>query len=342
MAELARAIADRYGIPVDDLTTRLSAGRFRVKGNVDRATADTYAQDLARLGALCTIVAAEAPAELVPAVSLPRVERAPAPAAPLPARATPSASWPPTDVEIPQELGALSGQFPLTLSTLDGATEDEARASRKVKLPASFAPPPDGGGDRSDDVPAAAPGGAVEMFDPFAPPEAQADAPELTLAVDRAPRRSAAPPPASSPPSAAVAPMSEPSTTLAAPAPPPMAAPAAAGAGLKGVLRDDARRLIAGAVLAVAIGAVPALLIGGARERATFAQLDGELEKRQSEILTREAWDGLDRVRAGYVERKRGERQSIAITSLMIWAALSGGFTWLWFRKLDWPRLLAD
>jgi hypothetical protein len=288
-----------------------------------------------------------------------------------PPRTTPSASWPPADVEIPQELGALSGEFPLTLSTLDGATEDEARASRKVKLPASFAPPEadvaaaasrkvplpasfgpepeaaddDGDIDMSEDD------AAVDVFDPFAPPEAQANAPELLLAVERAPRKtktvSAAPPPAdprpSSDPTHATSASHAIHATLATPAaePGPPRAWRATGGGWKGLLRDDATRLIAGAVLAVAIGAVPALLIGSARERSAFAQLDGELDKRQSEIRTRDAYDGLDRVRATFIERKRAERQSIAITSLMIWAVVGGGFTWLWFRKLDWDRLLA-
>lgn len=356
---LAQAIAERYGIPAGELATRMSAGRFRVKGNVDRATADSYVADLARLGAVCTVVAADAappPSTTTPAVSLPRVERAPAPAPP--PRATPTSSWPPPDVDVEQELGALSGSFPLTLSTLDGATEDEARSSRKIQLPASFAPPvalPASFAPPPEPV-ADTPSGAVdvamsddskpvEVFDPFAPPEAQANAPELLLADDHKPRRqqhSDPPPPhptAAAAPVAPVAVVAAATQTLA----PRHDAPVAArsGGGWKSMLRDDATRLVAGAVLAVAIGAIPALLVGGARERAAFAALDGELDKRQSEIRTPDAYDGLDRVRATFVERKRAERQSIAITSLMIWAALSGGFTWLWFRKIDWDRVLA-
>jgi hypothetical protein len=61
-AELARAIAARYGIPAAELEKRFAMGRFRVKGNVDRATADSYLADLASLGAVCTIVAANAAA----------------------------------------------------------------------------------------------------------------------------------------------------------------------------------------------------------------------------------------------------------------------------------------
>ena len=54
-AALAAAISARYGIPAGDLERRIARGRFRVKSKVDRATADTYAADLTRLGAVCII-----------------------------------------------------------------------------------------------------------------------------------------------------------------------------------------------------------------------------------------------------------------------------------------------
>ena len=367
VAALARAIGERYGIPIADLEARLAAGRFRVKGNVDRATADSYAHDLARLGAICTIVSVDAaPATSVPAVTLPRVERTPAPA---PASTRPSQpSWPPPDLDVAQELGALSGEHPLTLSTLDGATEDEARASRKLKLPATFAPPesaasasrkvplpasfgpPPDDDDDSADVNLDDSSPAVEVFDPFAPPEAQADAPELMLATDTKPRTSK-PISTTPPPVATAAPLPPPIASTQgrtmheapptiAPIAPPAAAPSS-GPGWKGALRDDGVRLIVGVVLAVALGALPALLIGASRERAAFAEIDGQLDKRQSEIRTVEAWEGLDRVRATFRERKEAERQTIAITSLLIWAAIGGGFAWLWFRVIDWRRVLA-
>ncbi len=372
VAALARAIGERYGIPIADLEARLAAGRFRVKGNVDRATADSYAHDLARLGAICTIVSVDAaPATSVPAVTLPRVERTPVPA-PAPASTRPSQpSWPPPDLDVAQELGALSGEHPLTLSTLDGATEDEARASRKLKLPATFAPPesaatasrkvplpasfgppPDADDDDSADVNLDDSSPAVEVFDPFAPPEAQADAPELMLATDTKPRTSK-PISTTPPPVATVAPLPPPIASTqghtmheapASPHPPRTAAPSSSssGPGWKGALRDDGVRLIVGVVLAVALGALPALLIGASRERAAFAEIDGQLDKRQSEIRTVEAWEGLDRVRVTFRERKEAERQTIAITSLLIWAAIGGGFAWLWFRVIDWRRVWRD
>jgi hypothetical protein len=55
LTRLATAIANHYGLPAPELLVRLQAGRFRVKGNIDRATAATYVRDLERLGARCTI-----------------------------------------------------------------------------------------------------------------------------------------------------------------------------------------------------------------------------------------------------------------------------------------------
>lgn len=56
---LASLIAARYGLAAADLEKRLVAGRFRVKANVDAATARAFASDLEALGALCSIVEAE-------------------------------------------------------------------------------------------------------------------------------------------------------------------------------------------------------------------------------------------------------------------------------------------
>ncbi|MBL0218199.1 MAG: hypothetical protein IPQ07_30495 [Myxococcales bacterium] len=55
IAKLAATIGKKYGVPVADLEKRLAAGRFRVKANVDRATADSYAQALADSGAIVKI-----------------------------------------------------------------------------------------------------------------------------------------------------------------------------------------------------------------------------------------------------------------------------------------------
>lgn len=347
-AALARAIAARYGIPAADLEQRFAAGRFRVKGNVDRATADSYVADLSSLGAVCSVEpSAGAAPTVAAAVTLPGGQRVPAPARPA-APASASAG---------DDFAALSGESPLTLSTLDGASEDEARSSRKIPVAASFGPPADDSGRGSSrkiplaasfGPPAAAPAEAampasfgppmdvvdddapVEVFDPFAPPEMQAEAQELDLAVERKPRASKAPPAEVAAPAPVVAP---------APAP---AAPAAArprGNPL-GFLRDDLVRFIAGVVLAVLLAAIPALLIGTARQRSAVNRINAALEQKQNAANTRPEWDGLDRIRASALSEQRDERQSIIVTTLLMWAALAGGLSWLWFRKIDWDRVL--
>lgn len=55
---VATQIAARYGLPAAELEKRLTQGRFRVKANVDEATANAFAADLESLGARCSVVAA--------------------------------------------------------------------------------------------------------------------------------------------------------------------------------------------------------------------------------------------------------------------------------------------
>lgn len=66
---LAETIGKKYGVPVADLEKRLTAGRFRVKANVDRETADVYAKALGDNGAIVKIEDAVA----TPAVGTPVV-----------------------------------------------------------------------------------------------------------------------------------------------------------------------------------------------------------------------------------------------------------------------------
>jgi hypothetical protein len=75
---LAETIGKKYGVPVADLEKRLTAGRFRVKANVDRDTADVYAKALGEHGAIVKIEDAIA----TPAVGTP-VTVAPEPSGPV-------------------------------------------------------------------------------------------------------------------------------------------------------------------------------------------------------------------------------------------------------------------
>src|SRR5262245_46580011 len=51
----ADALGARLGISGADVRARLQKGRFRIKANVDRATADKYARELVAVGARCAI-----------------------------------------------------------------------------------------------------------------------------------------------------------------------------------------------------------------------------------------------------------------------------------------------
>lgn len=69
ITKLATTIGKKYGVPVAELEKRLVAGRFRVKANVDRATADVYAKALADSGARVMIE------DAVPTAPVPKIER---------------------------------------------------------------------------------------------------------------------------------------------------------------------------------------------------------------------------------------------------------------------------
>jgi hypothetical protein len=98
LTRLATAIASHYGLPAPELLLRLQAGRFRVKGNIDRATAATYVRDLERLGARCTIEDASSSSSRAatplpfPAVNADGTPRVTPPSSPAGTGAAPSAS----------------------------------------------------------------------------------------------------------------------------------------------------------------------------------------------------------------------------------------------------------
>jgi hypothetical protein len=182
----------------------------------------------------------------------------------------------------------------------------------------------------------------------FAPPEAATEL-QLSLEVETVTKKKGTlAPPRPEPEVPAHAPAARSSTaetessgiasTSFGDAAPPRRAPA--GPGWKGLARDERVRFVAGVVVAAALGCVPAMVVGAVRERSAFADIDADLHERQAQVLTRTDWDNLDRVRASFMERKRSQRQSIAVTSLLIWAAVSGVVAWLWFRKVDWDGIL--
>ncbi len=76
---LADAMSAHYGLPAAEIHSRLMTGRFRVKANVDRAMAESYARELEALGARVRIEPAQstaAPANARPAA--PAIRTSPA------------------------------------------------------------------------------------------------------------------------------------------------------------------------------------------------------------------------------------------------------------------------
>jgi hypothetical protein len=74
--EARRRVADimsaRYGLPAAELYARLGKGRFRVKANVDHATAHAYARDLEAVGVRVDIEEARPSAQAIPDAPLSR------------------------------------------------------------------------------------------------------------------------------------------------------------------------------------------------------------------------------------------------------------------------------
>ena len=52
-----------------------------------------------------------------------------------------------------------------------------------------------------------------------------------------------------------------------------------------------------------------------------------------------EQWQALDQLRDSERDKKIAEKHSIAMTAVLLWAAVSAGFAYVWFRGIDWDRL---
>ena len=180
-----------------------------------------------------------------------------------------------------------------------------------------------------------------EPLDLFMPPEA---AGEAELKFDLAPeeieraakKRVSVPPPEPAPTPSAAAPPTRSSQ-------PAMRAVAADGAAPEAARRSLAEsfgprpRFVAGVVLAVLLGFIPAHLVARAREHSAYGEIDAKLEALQQSADTPEAYEGLDHARAVMLDHKYGERHSIALLALAVWAIVGGGIAYAWMRR--WPTL---
>ncbi|HVK87682.1 MAG TPA: hypothetical protein VM513_26370 [Kofleriaceae bacterium] len=341
VAKLAEAIAAKFGLPAADLTKRLAAGRFRVKANVDRATADLFARTLKELGARAKVEEA-APGSgptSVPASSSGKLPASPLPPGPAGVRPSASALPPPALPRTttgggakPQmasglaaaftqsepaaaDLGALGGDS-LSLASLDG-NEDGApvvsSSSADAGLPASIGPaatPPPSPPKRAQTNP----------IDLFAPPDAQADG-EVELAAEEVEHRERK------------AVTATPATPVLRPSQPQAQAQAQAPPKRYVMTRP---KWAAGVLLAILIGFVPAHLVASVREKSAFAEIDEAVQRTQALATDEQSYAALDGFRSAKLSEKQSKHRSIGLTSMLIWAAVSAGLAYGYFRRIPW------
>lgn len=438
LSELAEAMGQRYGLPAADLVARLQRGRFRVKSNVDQATADKYRRDLEAIGARVLIEDATISPTATPPAGVARVggsalpsnpsisiaipasvlartmtpqsglpprpstppsglptRNTPPPAGVLPAMsrtATPPSGLPPRPTTPPSglpqrptpppgnmrpshsglpsataepaprpsapqfasglaaafaeqspdaDLGALGGDsaIGMSLASLDG--EDSPSSSGQFdqpadepgeQLPASIGP----AASRAPTPPPKSRVPASEPLDMFAPPDADEAAQLMDLHTDevddQARRRQSAPQVAPIPPTPTSSQQLRRTPTAMAAEPEPRLA----------MERADLPRphVIAGAVLSVLVAFVPVHYVAGMRERSAFERIDREVMATQAQADTLETHAALDGYRARQLENKESARQTIALTSMLLWAVLAAGLAYLWFRRVPWNRFL--
>ncbi|HEY4054954.1 MAG TPA: hypothetical protein VGM39_00050 [Kofleriaceae bacterium] len=137
LQRVAQAVSQRFGLSSDQLVQRLAAGRFRVKANVDRVTAESFVRALAECGARASIEASDGAA--VAAVeprktssgSMPpiNVARKASPSQPPPNRPQSSSLPPATQAARPQ-----SSSLPPSNRPQSGQLPAQARTTSKNSM----------------------------------------------------------------------------------------------------------------------------------------------------------------------------------------------------------------
>jgi len=386
--KLAQAISQRYGLPAADLLTRLGAGRFRVKANVDKVTAEAYLRALQEVGARVTLEEAfdraksdvsgrassastapmnlrgsttpppraqpsTPPATARPAASsLPPSNRASTPALGAQQRQGASAlpAAPPSRVSQPAMQSGLSAAFnaraqsesgfdalgsgALSLSSVDGNDEGTEPTG------GAFDPPPEAAAVSlapEPARPAAKPGKvATQPLDLFAPPDAEEAEAKVELATDEIEHRAKK---MSTPPvGVAVAPpQSQPlANTPAMRRSNPSIQPPSIPASSRLAAEMPRGRFAAGVFLSILIGFVPAHFVAATRESTTFNQIDATVASTQSSVEDEEGYRALDGFREAQLSKKKSEKRTIAWQSMLIWALVSAGAAYVYFRRIPW------
>lgn len=367
VAQLAQAIGDKFGLPPTDIAARLSAGRFRVKANVDRATADTFAKALQELGARVkveeaapgsgpiavgssTTNAARSSSPLLPAPSLPRTNTGSALSSPALPRTSTSPALPRTTTgnsakaaqmssglaaafsqseAAPADLGALSSDS-LSLASLDGTdtgSNPVVTFAEPANLPASIgpaaapAPPP---------VKAKAP-----PVDLFAPPDAEDQEALVELAAEEVAHRERKAEDAAARAAAQAAAETAPASPVLRKSQPSLQ-PALGGTAAPS--REMTRPMFAaGILLAIALGFVPTHFVASMREKSAYAKIDDAVNHTQELATSEEAYAALDKFRGAKLSEKQSTQRSIALTSMLMWAVISAGLAFLYFKR-PWEK----
>jgi hypothetical protein len=378
ISQLALVIGKKYGVPVADLEKRLTAGRFRVKANVDRTTADAYAKALSDSGAIVKIEDAseaiarpQTPSTAVPIAAASSDASGPAARAPaqlikpiektVPARSGAS-SLPPQNAartSSPVLPAATSKSQPVPTSGLSAAFSESAQSTDLGALSSDsmslssldgkdtgsqpaiqdFAPPV--AVSPSAPAPAKKAKPNNDPVDLFAPPEAAEDAAfKVEIAADDVAHRAArmSTPPVSMP----VVPAAP-----VQPATPQLAVVKKRQTPVVGApitVAPDAQetprwRFAAGVLLSIVLGFIPAHLIAASREASVFAAIDQTIVDTQAAVDTPEAYQALDGFRDAQLASKKSARKSIAMQSMLIWAVVGAGLAFAWFRAVPWDKL---
>ncbi len=335
--QLANAIAVHYGMPVDAVRARIASGRFRVKGNCDRTTADTYVRDLTALGARCSVEEATSA----------NVAKTPLPFPAQPARQT----TPPTIARTSSNknyqsglsaafsaeqhvaslgsLGSLEDAGSLTLSSVDGNDHDGPATS------GSFGPPPDAVPAATAKPSSASAKPPAEPLDMFAPPDADDAAFSVDLApeeVERSAKKRSSIPPENEP--RPREPSIQPPNRASRPSRPSLQAPTVPLATGPTGIREPRARLAVGVLLAIVIGFIPATLVASAREKSAYKTVDAKVVELQNQVVTPEDYAAIDGMRMKQLERKQDDRRNAALLAFIIWGVVGGGVAFAWFKKL--------
>jgi hypothetical protein len=316
-------------------------------GSVSTSPDDAPTSDAARPGGPQSVLPARAPGQpsVAPQSVLPA--RAPgqpsvAPQSVLPARAPGQPSMAPQSVLPPRgaqpsmvppssglaaaytpasghaDLGALSSENSFSLASLDG--HDDPTTLPPVAV-VNIKP-------NATDAPRAKPSPSKPM-DLFAPPDAGDQELAVELADDEIAERAAKR--ASIPPATQPTPSLLPSHRLATSQSQPLALPNEGGTSA--VAKPFSREQFAiGVVLALVIGFLPAHFVASSRETTAFATLDGQLLEMQSGMDTPDTYAMIDAARAKFLDAKDAKRSSIALQSMLLWAAVSAGVGFAFFR----------